>query len=172
MKKLFLILVTAMLTALPALSQSFVSTVLAGTDWEARKNVMQINVSSKMLLMASLKDKNATEETKKLFGDIDRISYMSMDAASADERKKLNKLLALYEELMSVTEDGQTVQMYTKENKKQIEELVMCIFSEKETVIMSITGKFSLQQLSALKNSINMKGSEHLNKLNDKTLKK
>lgn len=172
MEKRLLTIIALILLTLPAFSQNLVSSFMKEVDTSVKKNVMQINISGRMLNLAAKNDPDIDAETKKLFQNIDKISVVIGLAVDESARKKLNVRLDAYEELMSVIEGEQTIRMYTKETKGQIDEFVMCIQLGGDMTLMSITGKIDLEQIGALSKGVKVQGMEHLNKLDTKKKKK
>ena len=172
MEKRLLTIVALVILALPTFSQNLVSSFMKDIDSDLKKDMMQINISGKMLTLAARNDQSIDAQTKKLFQNIDKISVAIGISVDEKEKKKLNVLLNVYEELMSVIEDQQTIHMYTKETKGQIDEFVMCISMGNDLTLMSITGKIDLDQIGTLSKGVKLQGMEHLNKLDTKKKKK
>ncbi len=76
------------------------------------------------------------------------------------------------EELMRVSDSSSNVKIYVNSdgNPTQIKELLMFIDgkSDKETVIISLTGNFDLNNISALVDKMNLPGGEVLKKASKK----
>ena len=84
--------------------------------------------------------------------------------ATADKYLKTNAM----EELMRINEKGKSVKIYVKSGAKdsQVKELLMFIegSGKDETVLMSLTGNFDLEELSALTDKMNLPGGDDLKK--------
>ncbi len=82
--------------------------------------------------------------------------------ATADKYLKTNAM----EELMRINEKGKSVKIYVKSGAKdsQVKELLMFIegSGKDETVLMSLTGNFDLDELSALTDKMNLPGGDEL----------
>ena len=82
--------------------------------------------------------------------------------ATADKYLKTNAM----EELMRINEKGKSVKIYVKSGAKdsQVKELLMFIegSGKDETVLMSLTGNFDLEELSALTDKMNLPGGDEL----------
>jgi hypothetical protein len=172
MKKKVMGLFVLVLLALPALSQNLVSSFIEKIDSDSQRNAMKMSISGKMLRFAVDRDADADKEMKELIKNIDKISMVAGLSIDEKQKKTLNQSLKSYEELMSIEEEFQTIQMFTKENKGKVEEFVLIIWSDDELVLMSITGKIDLNQLSRLSESVNIQGMEHLERIDNKKIKK
>jgi len=82
--------------------------------------------------------------------------------ATADKYLKTNAM----EELMRINEKGKSVNIYVKSGPKdsQVKELLMFIegSGKDETVLMSLTGNFDLDELSSLTDRMNLPGGDEL----------
>jgi hypothetical protein len=76
------------------------------------------------------------------------------------------------EELMRINEKGKTVRIYVKSGatESQVKELLMFIegSGKEESVLMSLTGNFDLDELSALTDKMNLPGGAELKKAGKK----
>jgi len=73
-----------------------------------------------------------------------------------------------YDLLMSVRDQGENVRFYTKdENGADISELLLIVGSEDEFVMVSFVGNINLSKIAQLANKMDVKGMEHLDKLED-----
>ncbi len=157
-----------LLMSLPVFSQNLVSSFLQDIDKRAKESVIQINISGKMLQIAARSDANLDADTRKMFENINQISIVIGVAIDNESKKQLEKRLVPYEELMSIVEGSQTILMYTKETKKQIDEFVLSISAGNKLTLMSISGKIDLEQIAQLSKGIKVEGVHHLNKINPK----
>ena len=129
---------------------------------------LSVSLSGKMLRMAAANDKDVGQDFKKLVNDIDKIKLVSNISIDSDDKKRLEKLLKPYEELMAVSESEQKISMFTKEQKGKITEFVLCIEFNNKLSLMVITGNINIKDLSKLAKSLNIDGMEHLDKLEKK----
>ena len=76
------------------------------------------------------------------------------------------------EELMKITEKGKSVKIFVKSGatESQVKELLMFIegSGKEESVLMSLTGNFDLDELSALTDKMKLPGGEELKKASKK----
>jgi len=89
---------------------------------------------------------------------------------AADMKVTSDKYLktAGLDELMRINEKGKNVKIYVKSGSsdQQVKELLMFIegSGKEETVLMSLTGNFDLDELSALTDKMNLPGGAELEK--------
>ena len=101
--------------------------------------------------------------------------FMTLNDKKADEMKstadKFVKTAGL-EELMRINEKGKNVKIYVKSggNESQIKELMMFIegSGKEQSVLMSLTGNFDLDELSVLTDKMNLPGGSDLKKASKK----
>ncbi|MES2748428.1 MAG: DUF4252 domain-containing protein [Bacteroidota bacterium] len=115
------------------------------------------------------KDKDA-KELMSLVKKLDnlRVFVTSDDKLSNEMKATADKYLKTsgMEELMRINEKGKSVKIYVKSGAKdsQVKELLMFIegSGKEETVLMSLTGNFDLDELSALTDKMNLPGGDEL----------
>jgi hypothetical protein len=74
-----------------------------------------------------------------------------------------------FEVLMTIKDDGENVRFLTKENAQgNISELLLMVGGGDEFVLLSFVGNLDLQKISRLANKLDVKGAEHLDKLEEK----
>ena len=166
MKKKIIISTLLWLLSVPLFSQSVVSFVLKNLDADAQKNVVQVNISGKILRMAADSDTTLEPDMKRLFENIDRIEAVIGVRASDYRLAQVESRLTGFEELLSVIENSQTIRMYTREVRGRVEEFVLSIRSGEDLTLVSISGRIDIKALSRLGRSVNVNGLEHLDKLN------
>ena len=97
-----------------------------------------------------------------------RVFVTSDDKLSSEMKATIDKYLktAAMEELMRINEKGKNVKIYVRSGAKdsQVKELLMFIegSGKEETVLMSLTGNFDLDELSALTDKLNLPGGDEL----------
>ena len=96
---------------------------------------------------------------------------MTTSDKKSDEMKAVaDKYLktASLEELMRINEKGKSVKIYVKSGAtdSQIKEMFMFIegSGKEETVLMSLTGDFDLNEISVLTDKMNLPGGDDLKK--------
>ncbi len=149
--------------------------------FDGQDNVTSIIVNNKMFdLMSKVKVDETDKESQqyiKLIKKLDNLKvFVTTNNKVAAEMKhstdgflKTTKL----EELMRVNDSGRNVKIYVKSgaSDSQIKELFMFIEGsgkENQTVVMSLTGDFDLNELSALTNKMHLPGGDVLKKASKK----
>ncbi len=168
MKKIFLTLVLV-LTA----NTFFAQTVF--DKFDGQDDVATVIVNKKMFTMLSkmeVKDKE-TQQYVNLIKKLDNLKvFVTENQKKADEMRltsdKYIKSSAL-EELMRLTEKGKSVKIFVKSGatESQVKELLMFVDGagpKGQSVLMSLTGNFDLNELSVLTDKMNLPGGDDLKK--------
>lgn len=138
------------------------------------EQIQTVIVSKKMFSMISKMDVK-DKESKQYVDLIKKLENLKVFVTSnakkaADMKVTADKYLktAGLEELMRITEKGKSVKIYVKSGAtdSQVKELLMFIegSGKEETVLMSLTGNFDLDELSALTDKMNLPGGAELEK--------
>lgn len=142
--------------------------------FNGNENVTSVVVNKKMFSLLSkmkVEDKE-TQQYVNLIKKLDNLKvFVTTNSSWASEMKatagKYLKTASL-EELMQVNDKGKLVKIFVKSgaNDSQIKELFMFIegSGKEETVLMSLTGDFDLDELSVLTEKMNLPGRDVLNK--------
>lgn len=72
-----------------------------------------------------------------------------------------------YEILLTVRDEGENVQFLIKDDGDTINELLLIVGSEDEFVLLSFMGNIDLNKIAQLAKKLDIKGVEHLNKLDE-----
>lgn len=168
MKKIFLTLVLV-LSANTFFGQSVFD------KFDGDENIATVIVNKKMFAMLGkmdAKDKE-TQQYVNLIKKLDNLRvFVTQSDKKADEMRAVSdkyiKSSAL-EELMRITEKGKSVKIYVKSGAtdSQIKELLMFVDGagpKAESVLMSLTGDFDLNELSVLTDKMNLPGGDDLKK--------
>ncbi|MCZ8331811.1 MAG: DUF4252 domain-containing protein [Flavobacterium sp.] len=142
--------------------------------FNGQETVSSVIVNKKMFSLLSkmkVEDKE-TQQYVNLIKKLDNLKvFVTSNASKASEMKSAaDKYLktASLEELMQVNEKGKLVKIFVKSGAtdSQIKELFMFIegSGKDETVLMSLTGDFDLNELSVLTEKMNLPGRDVLNK--------
>jgi hypothetical protein len=146
--------------------------------YDGLENVTAIIVNNKMFdLMSKIKPDTTDKEAQQFMSFIKKLDNLKVFTTTsvkmtADMKLTSEKYLktASLEELMRVNDSGKNIKIYVKEGSasSKIKELFMFIegsgSKENQTVIMSLTGDFDLDEISALTNKMNLPGGEALKK--------
>lgn len=168
MRKIFLSLVLVLST-----STFFGQSVF--DKFDGQDNIATVIVNKKMFTLLSkmeVKDKE-TQQYVNLIKKLDNLKvFVTESDKKAEEMKAVSdkyiKSSAL-DELMRITEKGKSVKIYVKSgpSESQVKELLMFVDGgspKNETVLMSLTGDFDLNELSVLTDKMNLPGGDDLKK--------
>jgi alpha-acetolactate decarboxylase len=166
------------LSAVFLLSTTLVSAQGVFDKFENNESVASVVVSKKMFEMMSkvkvdAKDKEA-QKYMDLLKKLDNLKvFMTSNSKTANDMKstvtsylKSNPL----EELMRMNDGGRQVKIYVKSgaNENIVKELLMYIedpsSKDKQAIVMSLTGTFYLDEISALTEKMNLPGGNELKK--------
>jgi Domain of unknown function (DUF4252) len=149
--------------------------------YDGQDGVNSIIVNKKMFqMMASVKvDANdvETQQYLNLIKKLDNLKVFTTTSSkiSADMKSTADKYMktAGLEELMRVNEGGGNLKVWVKSGSanNQIKELLMFgkeVNNEHETVLMSLTGDFNMDDISILTDKMNLPGGEDLKKATKK----
>jgi hypothetical protein len=146
--------------------------------FDNQDDIMAVIVNKKMFSMLSkvdAKDKQSQQYInliKKL--DNLKVFVTSSDKKSDEMKATADKYLKIagLEELMRINEKGKSVKIYVKTGTtdSQVRELLMFIegSGKEESVLMSLTGNFDLEELSALTDKMKLPGGDELKKASKK----
>lgn len=146
--------------------------------FDNQDDITTIIVNKKMFTLMSkvdTKDKE-TQQYLALIKKLDNLKvFVTQSDKKSDEMKvtadKFVKTAGL-DELMRINEKGKNVKIYVKSGAtdSQIKELLMFIegSGKEETVLMSLTGNFDLDELSVLTDKMKLPGGDDLKKASKK----
>lgn len=167
MKKIFLSLLFLVVTNV-TFSQSVFD------KFEDQEKIRTVIVNKKMFSLLS-KMKVEDKETQQYVNLIKKLENLKVFATQSDSKAEEMKATAEkylktagMEELMRITDKGKSVKIYVKSGAtdSQIKELLMFVDGSgtEETVLMSLTGSFDLDELSVLTEKMKLPGGEDLKK--------
>lgn len=145
--------------------------------YDGQDGVTSVVVNKKMFqMMGSVKVDANDKETQQylnLIRKLDNLKVFTTTSAkyAADMKMTAEKYVktAGLDELMRVNENGKNIKIMVKSgtNNSQVKELLMFIedgTKQNETVLMSLTGDFNLNEISILTDKMNIPGSDDLKK--------
>jgi hypothetical protein len=167
MKKIFLTLLVLVVT-----NVTFGQSVF--DKFEDQEKIRTVIVNKKMFSLLS-KMKVEDKETQQYVNLIKKLENLKVFATQSDSKAEEMKATAEkylktagMEELMRITDKGKSVKIYVKSGAtdSQIKELLMFIDGSgtEETVLMSLTGNFDLDELSVLTEKMKLPGGDDLKK--------
>ena len=169
MKK-YLVIVYFFALSIPAFAQS------AFDKFDGQDDVTSIIVNKKMFdLMSKVKVDASDKETQQylnLIKKLDNLKVFTTKSTRVEGEMKAaaDKYIksAALEELMRVNENGRNMKILVKSGTSgsQIKELLMFIegATNTDTVLMSLTGDFDLNEISILTDKMKIPGGEELKK--------
>lgn len=143
--------------------------------FDGQSNVSSVVVNKKMFeLMSKVKMESKEDQAYlSLIKKLDNLKVYRTASAktTADMRSTVDKYLttAGLEELMRVNEGGKNAKIYVKSvaGSTQVKELLMFIegtgVKGAETILMSLTGDFDINEISLLTKRMNLPGGDVLN---------
>lgn len=173
MKHYIIILLTMCLQISQALAQEDAISKFFGKYMDDQR-FTSVYISGKMFSMfAKIPVEEDEKALKEAVSNLSGLRILTSDSVNGrmlynDAAKNLS--LQGYEELMFIKEGGQEeMQFLVKEDEKGIiKELLMLMGGRNNFFLMSIIGNIDLEQLAKLSKSMDIKGLENLEKLNDK----
>lgn len=148
--------------------------------FEDIEGVTSVIVNQKAFSLMSKIGSESDEEYLSLIKNIESLKVFATESVEVAKQMEVEvkKYLSSgnLEELMRVKDGGSNVVIYVKEGKSEdfVKELFMFVKdggenSDKESVIISLTGDIDLKQISKLTEKMDLPGGEHLEKAkNDK----
>ncbi|MFP5436225.1 MAG: DUF4252 domain-containing protein [Bacteroidia bacterium] len=170
MKKLFIAL---LLAAMPFIVNAQASPF---SKFEDKTGITSVIVNKKMFeLMSNVKIDPKDKDGQRYLGLVKKLEslkvfttsngkYAGDMKATVDGYLKSNPL----EELMRISDGGKSIKIYVKQGAtQQVKELLMFIDGAKgdETVLMSLTGNFELDDISMLTERMSLPGGNELKKV-------
>ncbi|MBP8066782.1 MAG: DUF4252 domain-containing protein [Flavobacterium sp.] len=171
MKKLLLTLVIA-------LSSTTIFAQSAFDKYDGQENVTSVIVNKKMFeLMSKVKVDGSDKEAQaymSLLKKLDNLKVFTTNSnkTASDMKSTVGSYLKSnpLDELMRVNDSGKKVNIYVKSGatSSQVKELLMFIegvnVKGNETVLLSLTGNFDLDEISALTEKMRLPGGDSLKK--------
>ncbi len=125
-------------------------------------------------IFAKIANEEEDKEFKEASSKLESIKILTIDSALNANRKEsfYKEISALitapeYKDLMIVKDGAEEIKFMIKENGETISELVMIISGGGEGVLMSLIGDIELKEISKLSKSMDIKGMEHLEKVEE-----
>lgn len=166
------------LSILFLLSSTFAFSQSEFDKYEDKDDVTTVIVNKKMFeMMSKVKVDTQDKEIQKymnLLKKLENLKVFTTDNTKVASEMKATIMNYLkknpLEELMRINDDGKKVNIYVKSGASEniIKELLMFIDSpsskDNQAVILSLTGNFNLDEISALTEKMNLPGGDELKK--------
>jgi hypothetical protein len=171
MKKLILMPVLLIAVMTGANAQDAISKFF--TKYQTDESFSSVTVSSKMFGLFTNMEAD-TPEDKEILEAISKLKGLKIlakeDARTArDLYKEAFTLIPSkdYEELMAVRTDDKDMKFLIKEGGGKISELLMIVGGNQQFMVMSLFGEIDLKQIARIGKKMDVKGLEHLEKMQD-----
>jgi uncharacterized protein DUF4252 len=178
MKTHFIKVLTIIILLLPAttFAQSKIDKLYK--KYAGKEGFTSMNISPEMFSLLGNFDMNDSSEDAKDAQNIMQqleglkmLVYENPEGNSVNEfYKEIKNTLPLdeYAELMVINDSDSDIKFLIKKSAKdRISELLMIVKSEDEVLIMSMVGDLDMNTISDISHSLDMKGMENLEKIND-----
>ena len=170
------------LTLVIALSSTVLFAQSAFDKYDGQENVTSVIVNKKMFeLMSKVKVDGSDKEAQAymaLLKKLDNLKVFTTNSnkTASDMKSTVGSYLKSnpLDELMRVNDSGKKVNIYVKSGatSSQVKELLMFIegvnVKGNETVLLSLTGNFDLDEISALTEKMSLPGGDSLKKASKK----
>jgi hypothetical protein len=163
---------------MPAMLQAQTAIDKLYEKYAGQDGFTSINISPGMFQMLSdLDTDDSTEEVKEAQNVMDQLKSLKMlvyepkEGQKFDFMKEVKKSVNLgdYIELMSIREENTDIRFLVKKTKDgHISEMLMLVDDDNEGMIMSMTGNIDMNTISKIGKSMDVKGLENLEKLDQK----
>ncbi len=147
------------------------------SKFEKNKNISSVIVNQKMFdMMSNVKVEPANNEEKRYFELIKKLSGLKVfNTKHSVEKNNLKEAVGTYysqgklKEFTSKKDNHHLVTIYINKegNEKEVKELILFnegLTPETETIVLIITGQFSINELSSLTQKINLPLGDSLQK--------
>ncbi len=146
--------------------------------FDSQDDITTIIVNKKMFSMLSKVDAK-DKESQQYLNLIKKLDNLKVFVTSSDKKSDEMKSVADkyiktsgLDELMRINEKGKNVKIFVKsgDTESEVKELLMFIegSGKEESVLMSLTGNFNLEELSALTDKMKLPGGDELKKASKK----
>ncbi|MDR1762836.1 MAG: DUF4252 domain-containing protein [Dysgonamonadaceae bacterium] len=124
-----------------------------------KNGAIMMSISGKMLKM-SVEEKDENKEFLAFISKIKKMSFLTNKEVTDEDRKKLKKLLAPFDELLSVEENEMTTSMFVIEKDGITSNFVMLVDYDKYLNIMELTGNIDLELMAKLPTDMSVSGTD------------
>ena len=142
------------------------------SKYQTDESFSSVTVSSKMFGLFTNREAD-TPEDKEILEAISKLKGLKIiakeDARTA--RTLYKEAFALipskeYEELMAVRTDDKDMKFLIRESSGKVSELLMIVGGNEQFMLMSLFGEIDLKQIARIGKKMDVKGLEHLEKMN------
>ncbi|MDA3891147.1 MAG: DUF4252 domain-containing protein [Salinivirgaceae bacterium] len=168
MKKIVLIIAVAILTIQGMAQQSQLNTLF--DKYSGKEGYTSVYITSYMFeLFSKLANEDDFDNVTK---GLEAIKILTSDGSPAQKKafyEDVNKALpaSVYKDFMIVKDGAQEVIFKVRDEDDKITEFVMIVKDEYEPVLLFLQGDIDLAQVAKMSKSMDIKGFEHLEKVDD-----
>lgn len=135
-----------------------------------------VYVSPKMFELLGKLDLTALDEDEEemelVKETVDQLKGVRVLTTEVDGMKRYQEAISQldvtdYEPLVTVRDEGENVNLWVKTSGELIDELLVLVGGQDEFVLVSITGNIDLKRIVSLANSLDIRGMEHLDKVEE-----
>lgn len=147
--------------------------------YAGKKGFTSINISPEMFsMLSSFNTEDSAENAKEAQNIMEQLSGLKMlvyepdslhtNQSFLDDIRELNNTKG-FSELMSVNSEDEVVRFLVKKGKDgKVSEMLMLVLEKNEAMVMSLTGDLDMSTISGISKSLDIKGVDKLEKLNEK----
>ncbi len=182
MKKQLIIATLILMAFMPFLLQAQTPIDKLYEKYAGKEGFTSINISPEMFsLLGNIDTDDSTGDVQdakmvmEQLKGLKMLAYEPKPGGSLSDKeafmKEVRKAVPLdeYSELMAIREDGSDIRfLIRKTDGNRITEMLMIIDSEDDAMVMSMTGNIDMNTISKIGKTMNVKGMENLNKLDQK----
>lgn len=177
MKAQIVKVIAVLVFLMPAMLQAQTAIDKLYEKYAGKKGFTSINISPEMFkMLASLEsgsdaDNKQEEQVLSQLSGLKMLVYEPGDGPKIDFAADVKATVPVkdYAELMSVDSEGETVKFLVKKApNNKISEMLMIVFSDDETLVMSMTGNLDMATISSISKSLDIEGMEKLDELDKK----
>jgi len=179
MKKTFITLAILIITGIFSALTAQTTIDRLYDKYAGQKGFTSINISPEMFsLLSSLDTEDSAENAKEAQNIMEQLSGLKMlvyesdslqhNQSFIDDVRELNKAKG-FSELMSINSEDEVVRFLVKKGKDgKVSEMLMLVFDKNEAMVMSLTGDLDMSTISGISKSLDIKGVDKLEKLDEK----
>lgn len=171
-----IIVIIALLLPLSVFAQSDFNKLY--DKYAGQDGFTSINISPEMFkFLGSIDMNDSSSDSKQAQNVMQQLEGLKMlvyakpeGKTGIDFFKEINRNLPIedYTELMTIKDSDSDIRFLIKKaGENRISELLMIVKGDDEVLIMSMTGDIDMNTISDISNSLDMKGMENLEKINE-----
>lgn len=138
--------------------------------FDGKPGITSINISKEMMNLVAQLD-SLDFKAKELFSQINNVRILALNKASQEDKTSFDTMvkaiqLSTYKELMVVKDKGNTVKILTLQNEGKINQFLLLVTGDHESVIISINGNINPKDLGKLASLSHFNGFKYFDHMN------